>query len=98
MGWLQRLLGRPRSDADADFVPTGDPIRVAEVETVLLSLRPLLAADGGDVRLLGVEDGWVRVELRGACRSCHMSSATLQGALEPRLREACPWFRGVRAD
>ena len=98
MGWLQRLLGRRADPRDEDFVPEGDPIRVAEVQTVLVALRPLLAADGGDVRLLAVEDGWVRVELRGACRSCHMSSATVQGALEPRLREACSWFRGVRTD
>ena len=98
MGWLDRVLGRgPGPEVPPPPAPEGDPVQVAEAQTVIESLRPLLEADGGDLRLLAVEDGWVRVELRGACRTCSLSTTTIRGALEPRLRERCAWFRGVRA-
>lgn len=97
MRWLDRVLGRPQ-EPEETAPPAGDPVRIAEVQTVIESLRPLLEADGGDLRLVSVEDGWVRVELRGACRSCHLSPTTIRGALEPKLREQCSWFRGVDAE
>lgn len=95
MSWLKRFLDAFRGDADAP--PAGDPERVAAVERVLAELRPAVALDGGDVRLVAVEDGWVVVRLEGACRSCYARSQTLDEALAPRLREALPWFEGLRA-
>ena len=83
-------FGRPRA-------VSGDPQRVAEVEAILAELRPRFRADGGDVRLLGVDGGRVRVELRGACRSCAASVLTLKGSLEPRLREGLVWFERLDA-
>ncbi|QDU67539.1 NifU family protein [Engelhardtia mirabilis] len=85
MKWSWWPFGRRR-------VATGDPARVAQAEAVLAELRPRFRADGGDVTLLGVDGGRVRVELRGACRSCAASVLTLKGALEPRLREQLDWF------
>ena len=93
MGWLKDLLGGAKAGA-AEV--RGDPLRAAEVEAVLASLRPYLRSDGGDVELLAVDDGWVTVRLRGACTTCHAVDTTVQGALEPRLRERLPWFRGLR--
>lgn len=91
--WLSRLLGR---DA-AREAPHGDALRIAEVEAVLESLRPALRTDGGDVRLLGVDDeGWVEIAWRGACQHCFASPTTLQAGIEPALRERCTWFRGIR--
>ena len=92
MSWLRKIFAAP-APASA---PTGDPVRVAEVEAVLVELRPLLRLDGGDVALLAVEDGVVRVRLQGACTSCSSQGMTLQGAVEPRLRERLPWVSGVR--
>lgn len=94
MGLFARLFGRPRT---ADSPARGDAERVAEVEVVLAELRPLFRADAGDMRLVSVEeDGWVVLRTLGNCHGCQVSSLTLQGALAPRLRERCAWFRGVR--
>jgi NifU-like protein len=90
--WLDRLLhGETASDA------SGDPALVREVESVLAELRPMFRADAGDIELVSVADGFVHVRLAGACKTCHASDQTLFAALEPRLRERCPWVRGLRA-
>ena len=48
-----------------------------DVAAVLELIRPSLQADGGDVRLVDVnEDGVVSVELQGACKGCPMSQMT----------------------
>jgi Fe-S cluster biogenesis protein NfuA len=38
-----------------------------DVEKALNEIRPSLQADGGDVVLVGVEDGTVKVKLTGSC-------------------------------
>ncbi|MEW6073017.1 MAG: NifU family protein [Planctomycetota bacterium] len=85
------------SGGEAAPEPTGDPAKIAEVEKVLAEIRPYLTADGGNIHLVAVEDGWVSVRLQGACCGCHASAMTLYDGLEPRLRQACRWVRGVRA-
>lgn len=44
-----------------------------KVEKALESIRSALQADGGDIQLVGVEDGIVKVRLTGACGGCTMS-------------------------
>ena len=54
-----------------------------DVAAVLELIRPSLQADGGDVRLVDVnEDGVVSVELQGACKGCPMSQMTLANGKE----------------
>ena len=96
MTWLERLLSGRKAEHSPP-APLGDPERVRAVDSVLAELRPMFAADGGELRLVAVEDGWVLVELRGACAGCSSSDLSLFGAVEPRLRERLPWVRGVRA-
>jgi Fe-S cluster biogenesis protein NfuA len=96
VSWLARFLDAFR-EPGADAPARGDPARIAAVERLIEELRPMLVADGGDIRVVSVEEGWVDVRLRGACRSCLASPMTLQGALEPRLRAELDWVRGVRA-
>jgi Fe-S cluster biogenesis protein NfuA len=96
VSWLDRILGG--AGAARDPAPRGDPARVGAVSAVLDEMRPMFAADGGEVRLVEVDEaGWVVVELRGACDGCASSDLSLHGALEPKLRERLPWVRGVRA-
>ena len=45
-----------------------------QVQTVLDKIRPALQADGGDVELVAVDGGVVKVKLVGACRGCHPAS------------------------
>lgn len=96
MRWLETLLGRIGPD-DAPITPTGDPERVRAVEDVLARARPLVEADGGDIRLVAVTDeGDVVLRLRGACATCARSAETVHGALEPEFRRRFDWFRSVR--
>ena len=62
-----------------------------DVAAVLELIRPSLQADGGDVRLVDVnEDGIVAVELQGACNGCPLSSMTLANGIERILKERVP--------
>lgn len=61
-----------------------------QVEEVLDKLRPFLLRDGGDVELVDIEDGIVRVRLMGACGSCPSSTITLKAGIERALLEEVP--------
>lgn len=62
-----------------------------DVAAVLELIRPSLQADGGDVKLVDVdEDGVVSVELQGACKGCPMSQMTLANGVERILKERVP--------
>ena len=62
-----------------------------DVAAVLDLIRPSLQADGGDVKLVEVEeDGTVVVELQGACKGCPMSQMTLANGVERILKERIP--------
>jgi Fe-S cluster biogenesis protein NfuA len=58
-----------------------------EVLEVLDKLRPFLQRDGGDVELVGIEDGIVQLRLQGACGSCPSSTITLKAGIERALLE-----------
>ena len=61
-----------------------------KVETALQDIRPMLQADCGDVELVDIKDGIVKVKLTGACGGCPMSQMTLKNGIEVRLKEAVP--------
>ena len=61
-----------------------------KVEEVLNRIRPALQADGGDVELVDIEDGVVKVRLKGACGSCPFSIITLQVGIEQVLKKEIP--------
>jgi Fe-S cluster biogenesis protein NfuA len=68
-----------------------------KVEAALAKIRPALQADGGDVELVGVENGVVKVNLRGACAGCPMSAMTLKQGIERILKEEIPEVKEVVA-
>lgn len=68
-----------------------------EVEKVLNKIRPALQADGGDVELVDVEGGVVKVRLTGACHGCPMAAMTLKGGIEMALKEEIPAVERVEA-
>ncbi len=65
------------------------------VEKELEEIRPMLQRDGGDVELVSVEEGVVRVRLKGACGSCPMATMTLKRGIEERLKERIPQVKEV---
>ena len=58
-----------------------------KVQEVIDRIRPMLQADGGDVELVDMEDGVVKVRLKGACLGCPMSQMTLKNGIEKVLKE-----------
>lgn len=71
--------------------------RLQALQDLLDLMRPAVQADGGDLVLVSadVDSGVVEVQLRGACSSCAISSATLQGGVDRILRERLPWVTEV---
>ena len=61
-----------------------------KVQESLNKIRPMLQADGGDVELVEVENGVVKVRLQGACAGCPMSQMTLKNGIERFLKQEIP--------
>lgn len=71
---------------------------IHKIERALDSMRPYLAADGGNVKVLDVsDDKVVRLELMGSCGSCPMSAMTFKGGLEDAILRAVPEITKVEA-
>ena len=68
----------------------GEDTMQERVKAVLDKIRPSLQADGGDVELVAVEDGIVKVRLKGACAGCPMSQMTLKNGIEKYLKREIP--------
>jgi Fe-S cluster biogenesis protein NfuA len=68
-----------------------------KVEAALKKIRPSLQADGGDVELVDVKNGIVRVRLKGACNGCPMATMTLQKGITKVIKEAVPEVKEVVA-
>ena len=66
-----------------------------QIEDALDLIRPALREDGGDVELLGFDDGVARLRLVGACSSCPISSMTVKQGIERRIRQVVPEVREV---
>jgi Fe-S cluster biogenesis protein NfuA len=60
------------------------------VQAVIDKIRPMLQADGGDVELVSVDNGVVKVRLQGACKGCPMSQMTLKNGIEKYLKKEVP--------
>lgn len=67
------------------------------VEKTLAKIRPMLQRDGGDVELVEVEGGIVKVRLTGACKGCPMSQMTLKNGIERLLKQEVPGLTAVEA-
>ncbi len=67
------------------------------VGKALAELRPQLQADGGDIELVEVENGIVKVKMKGACAGCPMSTMTLKRGVENFLKKKIPEIARVEA-
>jgi Fe-S cluster biogenesis protein NfuA len=75
-----------------DLHPVDLPTRVGRA---LDKVRPLLHSHGGDVELLGIEEGIVRLRLEGSCHGCPSSTLTLKNAIEEAIYEFAPDISGL---
>ncbi len=67
------------------------------VTKVLDKIRPSLVRDGGDVELVDVSNGTVKVKLTGACGGCPMAAMTLKMGIERMLKQEIPEVKEVVA-
>ena len=67
-----------------------------KVEDALEEIRPFLQSDGGDISLLGIEEGkTVRVQLEGACVGCSVNQMTLKSGVEMTIKKYAPQIESV---
>ena len=67
-----------------------------KIEAALEEIRPFLQNDGGDIKLLSVEDGKiVKVQLQGACVSCSVNQMTLKSGVEMTIKKHAPEIEQV---
>ncbi len=91
----------PSTDTIFPFPVTGEHLdtakRVQDLADVIEVIQPVIAADGGslDVLELDVATGVVRLQLSGACGSCAVSAATLNGGVNRILRDRLSWITDV---
>jgi Fe-S cluster biogenesis protein NfuA/nitrite reductase/ring-hydroxylating ferredoxin subunit len=75
-----------------DLYPVPLEERVVEA---LDTVRPYMESHGGNVELLGIEDGIAKLRLEGSCKSCRASSSTLELAVRQALQEMAPDLLGM---
>ena len=68
------------------------------VTQALDKVRPYLASHGGNVELVGIEDGVARVKLSGSCHGCAASELTLRAMVDDAVFAAAPELLRVEND
>jgi Fe-S cluster biogenesis protein NfuA len=68
------------------------------VEEALESVRPYLHSHGGNVELLAIDEGVVRLRLQGSCHGCPSSAATLKDSIERAILAAAPDVAAIEVD
>lgn len=68
------------------------------VEDALQTIRPYLEADGGDVEIIEItSDNIVKLELKGACKTCNMSHMTMRAGIEETIKKSVPEIKGIES-
>jgi Fe-S cluster biogenesis protein NfuA len=86
-----------RLNSKEEFRVQQEVMMKEKVMEALNAIRPYLQMDGGDVELVDIVDGIVKVRLRGACSGCPGASMTLKMGVERVLREKVPEIKGIEA-
>jgi Fe-S cluster biogenesis protein NfuA/nitrite reductase/ring-hydroxylating ferredoxin subunit len=98
-GTVARALSDDELVAHLLLVHGLHPVPVEQrVRGALESVLPYLESHGGNVELLGVQDGVARLRLEGSCSGCPSSSMTLKLAIEDAIFKAAPDVEEVRAE
>jgi Fe-S cluster biogenesis protein NfuA/nitrite reductase/ring-hydroxylating ferredoxin subunit len=72
------------------------PVPLADrVLEALDTVRPYMESHGGNVELVGIEDGVASLRLEGSCNGCAASRATLELAIKQALDEHAPDLVGL---
>ncbi|HCL56859.1 MAG TPA: hypothetical protein DHW82_07605 [Spirochaetia bacterium] len=66
-----------------------------KVKNLIEDIRPRLQGDGGDIEFIGIEDGKVKVRLKGACAGCPGATMTLKMGVERYIKDKLPEIKEV---
>ena len=67
------------------------------VQQAIDEIRPQIQGDGGDVELVSIENGVVKVRLVGHCAGCPMSQMTLKNGIEAYVKQRVPEIQSVES-
>ncbi|AUC16460.1 hypothetical protein BTO06_15455 [Tenacibaculum sp. SZ-18] len=67
----------------------------SKVEKALEEIRPFLISDGGNIKLLAIEENIVKVQLEGACSGCTVNQMTLKNGVEATIKKYAPEIEEV---
>ena len=71
---------------------------INRVESAIDEIRPYLIADGGDIKVLSIDNkNIVNLELLGSCETCPMSPMTLKAGVEEAIKKQVPEINGINA-
>lgn len=90
-------MSEPTQVTISSSVPEEGPVDEDKLRETLDYIRPAVQADGGDLVLLGVEDGTVNIQMVGACGGCPLSMMTLKAGIERILKDRVPGVQEVEA-
>ena len=66
------------------------------IEKALDEIRPFLQNDGGNINLIGIENGEiVKVQFIGNCSSCTVNQMTLKSGVEMTIKKYAPQIKSV---
>ena len=78
-------------------VALDDPVEEQIADLLRTRIAPMVARDGGNIRLLHYRDGVATVEMRGACGGCPSALMTLKRSVETILKRYVPELERVEA-
>ncbi|KAK0740947.1 scaffold protein Nfu/NifU N terminal-domain-containing protein [Schizothecium vesticola] len=88
--------GQSSADNDSLRYDESDSEVVGMIKELLETrIRPAIQEDGGDIEYCGFDDGYVKLKLRGACRTCDSSTVTLKNGIEGMLMHYIEEVQGV---
>lgn len=94
-GALEELLQDPAISLLFTLYDQNPNHQASLAEHALELVRPYMQSHGGEVEVVDVQEGVVHVRLRGACKTCAASTATLKHGIEVALRQGLPGFKEV---
>ena len=81
--------------SDTDILPSDSETVALIKELIETRIRPTIQEDGGDVMYCGFENGIVKLNLMGACKTCSSSVVTLKNGIENMMMHYIPEVKGV---
>jgi len=68
------------------MIPFTDKELEPAVINVIDKVRPSIKLDGGDIKLIDIQNGKVFVQLQGACVGCGSSGTTIKFGVERQMQ------------